>query len=117
VEALFAGAPFSTLPLEIFVAEQDGILLGFIEIGLRSHADGCDGRKPVGYIEGWYVGTEHRQLRVGRALFEAAENWARRQGCVEIASDTWIDNLPAQKAHEALGFKVVDRCVNYRKLL
>ncbi len=34
-----------------------------------------------------------------------------------MASDTWIDHIPSQKAHEALGFEVVDRCVNFRKRL
>jgi len=117
VEALLSGAPLSTMPLEIFVADREGTLLGFIEVGLRSHADGCDGTQPVGYVEGWYVGAEYRKLNIGRALFEAAENWARGQGCMEMASDTWLDSLPAQKAHESLGFEIVDRCVHYRKSL
>jgi aminoglycoside 6'-N-acetyltransferase I len=34
-----------------------------------------------------------------------------------MASDTWLDNLGSQSAHEALGFEVVDRCVHYRKRL
>ena len=46
-----------------------------------------------------------------------AEAWAREQGCAELASDTWIDNEESQRAHAALGFEVVDRCVNYRKKL
>jgi aminoglycoside 6'-N-acetyltransferase I len=117
VRALLEGKPFSTLPLKIFVAEAEGKLLGFIEVGLRSHADGCDPKQPVGYIEGWYVGAEYRKFQVGRALVAAAEEWARGLGCVEMASDTWIDNLPAQKAHESLGYQVVDRCINYRKKL
>jgi aminoglycoside 6'-N-acetyltransferase I len=34
-----------------------------------------------------------------------------------MASDTWLDALDSQQAHEALGFEVVDRCVHYRKNL
>jgi aminoglycoside 6'-N-acetyltransferase I len=45
----------------------------------------------------------------------AAEDWARSQGCYEVASDTWIDHESSQRAHEALGFEVVDRCVPFRK--
>jgi aminoglycoside 6'-N-acetyltransferase I len=107
----------STLPLRVFVAEADGKVVGFIEVGLRSHADGCDGRRPVGFIEGWYVEPEQRGVGVGRALMQAAEEWARAQGCRELAFDTWIDHEPSQRAHEALGFEVVDRCVNFRKAL
>jgi aminoglycoside 6'-N-acetyltransferase I len=86
-------------------------------VGLRSHADGCDGRHRVGFIEGWFVEPEHRGNGMGRALMQAAGAWARSHGCREMASDTWIDNDPSQRAHEALGFEVVDRCVHFRKAL
>ena len=51
----------------------------------------------------------------GGALMHAAEDWARSQGCYEVASDTWIDHESSQRAHEALGFEVVDSCVPFRK--
>jgi aminoglycoside 6'-N-acetyltransferase I len=47
----------------------------------------------------------------------SAEDWARAQGCREMASDALIDNEGSQRAHEALGFDVVDRCVHFRKVL
>jgi aminoglycoside 6'-N-acetyltransferase I len=115
--AILAGSPPSSMPLVVFVAEVNWQVVGFVEVGLRSHADGCDGRRPVGFVEGWYVEPEHRRRGVGRALIGAAEDWARSQGCTEIASDTWVDNEPSHRAHEALGFEVVDRCVHYRKAL
>ena len=119
IEALLAGRPQSTLPLVIFVAEADGGggVIAFLEVGLRSHADGCDPSRPVGFVEGWYVAPEHRGRGVGRALMERAEAWAVEQGCVELGSDTWIDNPESVSAHVALGFEVVDRCVNMRKPL
>jgi aminoglycoside 6'-N-acetyltransferase I len=107
-----------TMPLDIFVAEDsDGILVGFLEADLRSHADGCNPVQPVGYIEGWYVVEDHRHRGVGRKLLAAAEDWARSHGCVEMASDAIIDNELSQRAHEASGYEVVDRCVHYRKKL
>jgi aminoglycoside 6'-N-acetyltransferase I len=115
--AILSGKPVSTLPLVVFVAEVGRKVVGFVEVGLRSHADGCDASRPVGFIEGWYVEPEHRRRGVGRALIRAAEDWARSHGCREMASDTWFDNKPSQQAHEALGFEVVDRCVNYKKAL
>ena len=107
-----------TMPLAIFVAEaSDGRLAGFVEVDLRSHADGCDPSRPVGYVEGWYVGEDFRRGGVGKKLIAKAEEWARGQGCAEMGSDAVIENEMSQRAHEALGYEVVDRCVHYRKKL
>ena len=87
--AILGGEPITTLPLVILVAEQaDRMLVGFLEVDLRSHADGCNPSRPVGYIEGWYVAEDSRHQGIGRKLLAVAEDWARSQGCVEIASDT-----------------------------
>ena len=106
------------MPWAIFVAEAgDHSLAGFVEVDLRSHADGCDHSQPVGYVEGWYVVEGQRHRGIGQQLLAAGEEWARGQGCREMASDTWIDNELSQTVHEALGYEVVDRCVHYRKAL
>ena len=117
MRAVLAGRPPSSLPLVVFVAEQDGAILGFIEVGLRSHAEGCDGRRPAGFVEGWFVSARQRGRGLGRALMAAAEDWARGQGCREMGSDTWHDNLPSQRAHQALGYQLVERIVSFRKAL
>jgi aminoglycoside 6'-N-acetyltransferase I len=118
LQPILAGDTPGAMPLINFVAESaDGTLTGFAEIDLRSHADGCDPARPVGYLEGWYVTGEYRGRGIGRRLLSAAEEWARSHGCVEMASDTWVDNDLSQRCHEALGFEVVDRCVHYRKRL
>ena len=115
--SILEGTAQLTMPLINLVAEAtDGTIVGFLEADLRSHADGCDPARPVGYIEGWYVAETHRRRGIGRKLLAAAEDWARSQGCIEMASDTWIDNTVSQHAHEALGYEVVDRCVHYRKV-
>ncbi len=102
---------------DILVAESGAEVVGFVEVSLRSHADGCDPRQPVIFIEGWYVLPAFRRRGVGRALIAAAEDWGRARGCIEMASDTWIDHEVSQRAHEAIGFSVVDRCVHYKKTL
>lgn len=108
-----------TLPVAIIVAAdvESGALAGFVEVGLRSHAESCDTARPVGYAEGWFVRSELRKSGVGAALMRAAEDWARTQGCGEMASDAQIDNNVSQRVHEALGYHEVDRCVHYRKKL
>jgi aminoglycoside 6'-N-acetyltransferase I len=107
-----------TLPLTILVSQDEGgALTGFIEIGLRSHADACDPSRPVGFVEGWFVHEASRRQGIGSALMRSAEAWSREQGCREMASDTWIDDERSISAHQAVGFEIVDRCVHFRKPL
>ena len=118
VEPVLNGHPAGTLPSATFVADHgDCRLSGFLEAGLRSHADGCDTRQPVGFVEGWFVREQFRGHGVGRALMKAAEDWARGHGSLEMASDALIDNEESQRAYGALGFEVVDRCVHFKKRL
>lgn len=111
VEALLEG-----LRQAAFVAEVEGELLGFVEVGLRPYAEGCE-TSPVGYLEGWYVRPPWRRQGVGRALVERAEAWARAQGCTEMASDAQLENLLGQEAHRHLGYQEVERIVCFRKPL
>ena len=116
LEGILAGRNPSTLPLLHFVAEApDGRLVGFLEAGLRSHADCCDVARPVGYIEGWYVEEAWRRQGVGGLLVAVAEEWARGQGCREMASDSLMENALSEQAHRGLGYEVVGRSVLYRK--
>jgi aminoglycoside 6'-N-acetyltransferase I len=118
VEPLLRSGKYGTQPMAILIShDEDGTPNGFLEVALRSHADGCDIEQPVGFIEGWFVREASRNRGVGRALMRSAEEWARSQGCLEMASDTWIDHEDSQRAHQALGFEVVDRCVHFRKAL
>jgi aminoglycoside 6'-N-acetyltransferase I len=107
----------STLPLIDFIAEYNGEPVGFVEAGVRSHANACDPTHPVGFIEGWFVAESVRRRGIGKALVRAAEDWARTQGCREMASDAEIDNDLSQRVHERLGYAIVDRCADFRKPL
>jgi aminoglycoside 6'-N-acetyltransferase I len=104
-----------TSPACVFVANR-GHLTGFLEASLREDADGC-ATSPVGYVEGWYVLPNHRLSGVGRALIEAAEDWARVRGCTEMASDALLDNTVSHQAHQRVGYAEVERAVRYRKNL
>jgi len=118
LRAILSGQATGNAAMTIFVFEtDDGKLAGFLEARLRSHADGCDESRPVGYVEGWFVRPDHRRKGLGAELLQAAEEWARSQGCREMASDAEVDNHVSQRAHEALGFHPGSRAVTYRKTL
>lgn len=100
----------------LLAVAPDGTLLGFLEVGLRDYAEGCE-TSPVGYVEGWYVDDTARRRGLGRALLRAAEDWARSKGCTEMASDTEVHNEVSQEAHERLGYQRVETIVVYRRSL
>jgi aminoglycoside 6'-N-acetyltransferase I len=94
-------------PAAVFLAEDDGGRpLGIVELSIRPCAEGCLTNR-IGYLEGWYVVPEARRHGVGRALVEAAQEWARGEGCTELASDTQPDNAASIAAHRSLGFEDV----------
>jgi aminoglycoside 6'-N-acetyltransferase I len=104
-------------PDTVLVAEaSEGVLIGFAELSLRAYAEDCT-TSPVGFLEGWYVVPEARSRGVGRALVQAAEDWAREQGCSEIASDTRPDDTVSISAHMALGFEDAGGLRCFRKTL
>ena len=101
----------------IFVAQRpDGRLGGVIEAARHETAPGCVA-SPVGYIEGWYVDPDLRCQGVGRQLVEAAEAWARGQGCQEMASDTTPDYPLSPLAHARLGYRETAVPYHYCKSL
>ena len=54
---------------------------------------------------------------VGKALVEAAEEWARSQGLSEMGSDTWLENEVSIRAHLKLGYEEAERLVHFVKKL
>ena len=113
IERYFSGE--AREPLQVLIAfDEDAI--GFIELSIRAYAEGCETDR-VAFVEGWYVDPGARGTGAGAELIHAAEEWARLQGCTEIASDTEVDNVSSAAAHRALGFEetAVVRC--FRKSL
>ncbi|HBY98328.1 MAG: GNAT family N-acetyltransferase [Ardenticatenaceae bacterium] len=116
IDAFLRGPSEAELVLAVFVCERaPGGLCGFLELSVRSYAEGCTGAAP--YVEGWYVDPDVRGQGIGRALMEAAEQWARERGYTELASDAELENRASHEAHRALGFEEVERAVHFRKAL
>jgi aminoglycoside 6'-N-acetyltransferase I len=102
VERFFSGQ--AREPLAVLLARDDHQrALGFAELSIRPYAEGCT-TDNVAFLEGWFVMPQARGRGVGRALLAASEEWARSQGCSELASDAEADNEASIAAHLALGF-------------
>ncbi len=100
----------------LIAVRDDGSACGFVEVGERSYAEGCES-SPVAYVEAWYVDPDVRRRGVGRALLAAAEDWARASGHTEIGSDALLHNVVSHQAHTASGYQEVERIVVFRKRL
>jgi aminoglycoside 6'-N-acetyltransferase I len=109
--AAFFADPTTPLPdlYAAFVCERaPGSLCGLVEVSIHAEAPGCTSEH-VGYLEAWYVDPDARKQGVGAALVAAAEQWARSQGCTEMASDTDPSYPLSPAAHAALGYAEVVR--------
>ena len=99
----------------VLVAENsEGKLVAFLEASIRPFVEDCE-TDHVGYLEGWFVEAEYRQMGIGRKLVAAAENWAISRGCTEMASDSEIGNDLSLRAHQSLGYEETSRLVHLRK--
>lgn len=91
-----------------------GRIVGFLEASIRPFVEDCHSDN-VGYLEGWYVEPEYRKNGIGRMLVAEAENWARRNGATEMASDAEIGNEMSLRAHLRIGYEETSRLVHLRK--
>jgi aminoglycoside 6'-N-acetyltransferase I len=103
IERFFVGE--AREPLAVMMAfDQHGEATGFIELSIRSYAEGCVTDR-VAFIEGWYVDPRARRQGIGAALVRAAETWGREQGCTELGSDAEVENFESANAYRAVGFE------------
>ena len=97
-----------------FLAENAS---GFAQCQLRyDYVEGTES-SPVGYLEGIYVEESCRRKGLARELLAACENWARKQGCREFASDCELTNTQSLRFHLGLGFEEANRIICFTKKL
>jgi aminoglycoside 6'-N-acetyltransferase I len=101
----------------LYISEEDNEVIGFIELSLRNDYVEGTFTSPVAYIEAIFVKEQYRKQRVGIALVQQAEEWARKKGCSELASDTEISNIASQNFHRQCGFEEANRIVAFVKTI
>ena len=114
IDQFFAGESIDVSA--VLVAEIGTQMVGFIELNLRSFAEGSR-NSPVPYIEAWFVAREFRAQGIGSQLISSAERWALENGYSEIASDTELENHHSIAMHTHLGFRETERIVCFLKTL
>jgi len=91
--------------------DEIGRATGFAEVSIRrDYVNGCHHR-PALFLEGIYVLPECRGQGIAREVCHAAESWGLEQGCLEFASDVYLDDDASLAAHAGLGFVEAERVV------
>ncbi|HZJ58516.1 MAG TPA: aminoglycoside 6'-N-acetyltransferase, partial [Clostridia bacterium] len=76
----------------VFICFDEDTPIGFAQCSLRrDYVEGTDS-SPVGYLEGVFVKENYRKRGIGGRLVAQCEEWAKRQGCTEFASDCELNN-------------------------
>ncbi|WP_221032870.1 GNAT family N-acetyltransferase [Actomonas aquatica] len=101
----------------LFALNEAGEPFGFVEVSVRrDHVVGSSSTDTP-YLEGWFIEADYRDRGIGRALIEAACEWARNAGYRELASDTEFDNHDGISAHLRLGFRETERTISFLRPL
>ena len=100
-----------------FIQTVDDRSVGFAQCGLRSdYVEGTDS-SPVGYLEGIFVLAPFRNQGYAKELLACCEQWARKKGCTEFASDCELENNDSLAFHLAMGFEEANRIICFKKNL
>ena len=98
-----------------FLAYAEKTAIGFAQCQLRyDYVEGTES-SPVGYLEGIYVLPAYRHEGVAKQLLQACENWAKRKGCSEFASDCELINTDSLRFHLNVGFEEANRIICFTK--
>jgi len=83
----------------IFIAEKDEKLVGYLQ---------ATGRAPRRVRHVVSINTAILQVYTGQGLggklFDALEDWARQSGIIRLDLSVMLNNIPAQKLYQKLGF-------------
>ncbi|KAA3615374.1 MAG: GNAT family N-acetyltransferase [Calditrichaeota bacterium] len=95
-----------------FLTNDNNQIIGLAELSSRNIVDGCLS-SPVAYIEGLYIEEQYRGKGAGKETMRAIHRWCKQRGFTELAADTELENLGAQKFFNAVGFNETYRVVEF----
>lgn len=88
----------------LFVAEQDGVVVGYVW-GALEPMSWKELRGPAGFIHDLAVSDEARQSGIGKKLMDAATAWLRERGAPRVILWTAAPNDAARALFRRMGFR------------
>lgn len=99
----------------IFIASKKEEVVGFAQCGLRyDYVEGTNS-SPVGYLEGIFIKEKFRKKGYAKKLLQYCEEWSKKKGCREFASDCEIINEISFMFHLSMGFSETNRIICFKK--
>lgn len=99
----------------LFVAEQQGALVGLVRCSMRSAPDlPLFVPRRFASIGDLVVDAAFQGRGIGRLLTERAHQWARDLGASEVELVVWEFNAPARAFYERQGYQTVRRVMRAR---
>ena len=100
----------------IFVAEEDGKVMGYAFCIFQQHIDSniLTDIKTL-YIDDLCVDESCRGKHIGKKLYEYVINFAKEQGCYNVTLNVWSANESALKFYEKQG--LVPQKIGMEKIL
>ena len=102
--AWFLGEQMNNPDAVVFVAEQDGAVVGYVYASLEPRSWN-ELRDAAGFIHDVVVDESARGGGVGTQLVEAAARWLEKKGAPRIMLWSAEQNANAQRLFERLGFR------------
>jgi GNAT superfamily N-acetyltransferase len=98
---------------ETLVADEGGLILGWIQVGIRSSLE--SGNLPE--ITGLVVDESARESGIGKALVLKGEEWTRNMGYNKIRVRTNIIREEAHNFYKKIGFEEKKKQIIFQKEL
>ncbi|MBO9875161.1 MULTISPECIES: GNAT family N-acetyltransferase [Xanthomonas] len=89
-----------------FVAEAQGVLVGFVTVGIFAESHSLLQPMRFGRVGSVGITQSHRGRGIGPALMQHAHDWVARRGGVEMRLNVWAFNTHALHVYEELGYEV-----------
>ncbi len=91
---------------DILVAECEGTVVGFLQLYVRKTGDSpVDNPLEYAQVDNIVVDERHRGIGFGRALLDAAKDWAKARGIRRLRVGVYSTNTPAVRVYEKAGFE------------
>jgi len=102
--AWFLGTQLQEEDVAVFVAEQSGVVIGYVYAGLEPQS-WKELREAAGFIHDVAVAPEAQRTGIASALLESACEWLRSIGAPRVVLWTAEKNEPAQRLFTRRGFR------------